>query len=38
MLLADMVIAIATVSIHTIQASGVLTWMADFLYLPECFT
>jgi putative oxidoreductase len=35
MLTADMIVAIATTSIHTIQASGFLTWIDDFLYLPE---
>jgi putative oxidoreductase len=35
MLMADMFVAIATTSIHTIQASGFLTWLDDFLYLPE---
>jgi uncharacterized membrane protein YphA (DoxX/SURF4 family) len=35
MLTADMVVAIATTSIHTIQVSGFLTWFNDFLYLPE---
>jgi putative oxidoreductase len=35
MLTADMIVAIATTSVHTIQASGFLTWLDDFLYLPE---
>ena len=35
MLMVDMIVAIATTSIHTIQASGFLTWLDDFLYLPE---
>jgi len=35
MLLADMIVAIATTSIHSIQASGFLAWLDDFLYLPE---
>src|ERR1700734_2451337 len=35
MLTVDMIVAIATTSIHTIQASGFLTWLDDFLYLPE---
>ena len=35
MLVADMMVAIFTTSIHTIQASGFLTWLDDFLYLPE---
>jgi putative oxidoreductase len=35
MLMADMIVAIATTSIHTIQATGFLAWFDDFLYLPE---
>jgi putative oxidoreductase len=35
MLTVDMIVAIATVAIHTIQASGFLAWLDDFLYLPE---
>ncbi len=35
MLMGDMIVAIATTSIHTIQASSVLGWLDDFLYLPE---
>ena len=31
----DMLVAIATNRIHSIQASGVLAWLDDFLYLPE---
>jgi putative oxidoreductase len=31
----DMIVAIATNRIHSIQASGVLTWLDEFLYLPE---
>ncbi len=31
----DMVVAVATNRIHSIQASGVLAWLDDFLYLPE---
>jgi len=31
----DMVVAIATNRIHSIQAKGVLAWLDDFLYLPE---
>src|ERR1700744_583934 len=31
----DMIVAIATNRIHSIQASGVLAWIDDFLYLPE---
>jgi putative oxidoreductase len=34
-LVGDMVVAIATDRIHGIQASGVLAWLDDFLYLPE---
>ena len=35
MLMGDMIVAIATIRIHSIQASGVLAWLDDFLYLPE---
>jgi putative oxidoreductase len=35
MLAGDMLVAIATNRIHGIQASGVLAWIDDFLYLPE---
>src|ERR1700685_1515811 len=35
MLMADMIVAIATNRIHSIQASGVLAWIDDLLYLPE---
>ena len=35
MLAGDMIVAIATNRIHSIQASGVLAWLDDFLYLPE---
>jgi len=35
MLLGDMIVAIATNRIHSIQVSGVLAWLDDFLYLPE---
>ena len=35
MLMGDMIVAIATNRIHSIQASGVLTWLDEFLYLPE---
>jgi putative oxidoreductase len=31
----DMIVAIATNRIPSIQASGVLAWLDDFLYLPE---
>jgi len=30
-----MIVAIATNRIQSIQASGVLAWLDDFLYLPE---
>jgi putative oxidoreductase len=35
MLTVDMIVAIATTSIHGIQAKGFLAWLDDFLYLPE---
>src|SRR5580704_6975752 len=35
MLIVDMIVAIATTSIHTIRASDFMTWLDDFLYLPE---
>src|SRR5277367_3495407 len=35
MLMVDMIVAIATTSIHSIQASGFLARLDDFLYLPE---
>jgi putative oxidoreductase len=35
MLTGDMIVAIATTSIHGIQAKGFLAWLDDFLYLPE---
>ena len=35
MLTADMIVAIATTSVHSIQAKDFLTWLDDFLYLPE---
>jgi putative oxidoreductase len=35
MLIGDMIVAIATTSIHSIQASGFLARLDDFLYLPE---
>ncbi len=35
MLTGDMIVAIATTSIHTIHAKDFLTWLDDFLYLPE---
>ena len=34
-LMGDMIVAIVTNRIHSIQASGVLAWLDDFLYLPE---
>src|SRR5262245_36659962 len=34
-LVAVMIVAIATNRVHSIQASGVLAWLDDFLYLPE---
>ena len=34
-LVVDMIVAVATNRIHSIQASGVLAWLDDFLYLPE---
>jgi putative oxidoreductase len=34
-LAADMIVAIATNRIHSIQANGILAWLDDFLYLPE---
>jgi putative oxidoreductase len=35
MLAGDMIVATATNRIHSIQASGFLAWLDDFLYLPE---
>jgi putative oxidoreductase len=35
LLVVDMIFAIATNRIHSIQASGVCAWLDDFLYLPE---
>lgn len=35
MLMVDMIVAIATTSIHGIQAKRFLAWLDDFLYLPE---
>jgi len=35
MLVADMIVAVATNRIHSIQTRGVLAWLDDFLYLPE---
>jgi putative oxidoreductase len=34
-LLVDMIVAVATNRIHSIQATRVLGWVDDFLYLPE---
>ena len=34
-LVVDMIVAVATNRIHSIQASSVLAWLDDFLYLPE---
>lgn len=34
-LVLDMIVAVATNRIHSIQTSGVLAWLDDFLYLPE---
>jgi putative oxidoreductase len=34
-LVVDMIVAVASNRIHSIQASGVLAWLDDFLYLPE---
>ena len=34
-LVVDMIVAVATNRIHSIQATGVLGWVDDFLYLPE---
>jgi putative oxidoreductase len=34
-LVIDMIVAIATNRIQSIQANGVLAWLDDFLYLPE---
>jgi putative oxidoreductase len=35
MLMVDMIVAITTTSIHSIQAKGFLAWFDAFLYLPE---
>ncbi len=35
MLTGDMIVAIATVSVHTIRAKNAVQWLDDFLYLPE---
>lgn len=34
-LLIDMIVAVATNRVHSIQASTPLSWLDDFLYLPE---
>jgi putative oxidoreductase len=34
-LVSVMIVAVGTNRIHSIQASGVLAWLDDFLYLPE---
>ena len=34
-LVVDMIVAVTTNRIHSIQASGVLAWLDDFLYLSE---
>lgn len=34
-LVVDMIVAVATNRIHSIQATGVLGWVDEFLYLPE---
>ena len=34
-LVVDMIVAVATNRIHRMQATGVLAWLDDFLYLPE---
>ena len=31
----NMIVAVATNRIHSIEASGILAWLDDFLYLPE---
>ena len=35
MLAVNMIVAVATNRIHSIQSSGLLAWVDDFLYLPE---
>ena len=35
LLVIDMVVAVASNRIHSIQATGVLAWLDNFLYLPE---
>jgi len=35
LLLVSMIVAIATNRIHSIQATALLAWLDDFLYLPE---
>jgi putative oxidoreductase len=34
-LVVDMIVALATNRIHSIETTGVLAWLDDFLYLPE---
>lgn len=34
-LVVDMIVAVATNRIHSIQSLGLLGWLGDFLYLPE---
>jgi putative oxidoreductase len=34
-LVLDMIVAVATNRVHSIQASTPLAWLDDFLYLPE---
>ncbi len=34
-LVVDMIVAIATDRIHSIQETGIFAWLDDFLYLPE---
>jgi uncharacterized membrane protein YphA (DoxX/SURF4 family) len=38
MLTGDMIVAVATTSIHTIQATRVLAWLDDFRTVPRCCT
>jgi putative oxidoreductase len=34
-LVVDMIVAIATNRIHSIEETGIFAWLDDFLYLPE---
>lgn len=34
-LVVDMIVAVATNRIHSIQETGIFAWLDDFLYLPE---